>query len=114
MDFTPESVQVKKIFKQILQRWHVKYKFFVIGGWSKISLRNGNGTGTLILMMKILLSAFINCYLSVAIIILILSTYTTLACSLSDSMSEDSPNFEMLKPFSGTRSNASEVPNTDI
>ena len=37
-----------------------------VGGWSKICLRDdtGNGTDILLLIMKIMLSAFINCYLA--------------------------------------------------
>ena len=46
------KIKIKKMF----QRCHADYKLFVIGGWSKISLRNDsdNGTTTLLLIMKIM------------------------------------------------------------
>ena len=85
----------------MFQRWHVNNKLFVIGGWSKISFRNetDNGTGTLLLIMKIMFSAFIHCYL----------TYSTVISSLLRPSSKDSTNFESIKPSSGTRSNDNEV-----
>ena len=84
---------------------------FVIGGWSKISLRDdtGNGTDMLLLIMKIMLSAFIDCYLSLAIILMILIIYSTIVCILLQPMAKDSTNFASIKPSSGTRSNENEV-----
>ena len=95
----------------MFQRWHVNYKLFVIGGWSKISFRNETfyGTCTLLLIMKIMFSAFIHCYLSLGIILMILMTYSTLVSSLLGPMTKDSTNFANLKPSSGTRSNDTEV-----
>ena len=56
-----------------------------------------------------MISAFINCYLSLAIILMILVTYSVLICSLFDPMNKDSPNYVHIKPSSGTRINDSEV-----
>ena len=93
--------------KKMFQRWHINYKLFVIGGWSKISLKNDsdNGTTTLLLIMKIMFSAFMNCYLSLGIILMILITYSTIVCSLLGPMAKHSTNFASIKPSSGTRSN---------
>ena len=92
----------------MLPRWYVNYKYFVIGGWSKSSLRNENETNLLLLIMKILLSVFINCYLALAIILMILITYSSLL-GLFDPMAKETPNFATLKSSSGTRTNDSEV-----
>ena len=79
----------------MLPRWYVNYKYFVIGGWSKISLRNENenGTNLLLLIMNILLSDFINCYLALAIILMIMVTYTySSLLDLFDPMAKKTPN----------------------
>ena len=58
--------------------------------------------------MKILLSVFTNGYLALAIILMILITYSALL-GLFDSMTKDISNFANLKSSSGTRTNESEV-----
>ena len=58
--------------------------------------------------MKILLSVFINGYLALAVILMILITYSSLL-GLFDPMAKDTPNFANLKSSSGTRTNESEV-----
>ena len=56
---------------------HLNYKYFVIGGWSKISIQddNENITATLPPTIKIVFTTFINCYLALSIIIMIMITY---------------------------------------
>ena len=100
-----------KKFKQIFQRWHSHYKLFVIGGWSKMSLKNdtANDTATLILILKSMFSAFMNCYLSLGIILMILIIYTSLVISLLEPMAKDSTNFANTKLSSGTRINETDL-----
>ena len=76
-----------------------------------MSLRNdtANDTATLILILKSMFSAFMNCYLSLGIILMILIIYTSLVISLLEPMAKDSTNFANTKVSSGTRINETDL-----